>query len=42
MTPHSPLDEHYKFMAFNNTRDEDTPDDSPRLREFSEENNQNW
>lgn len=41
--PYDPIrhDEYYEFMAFfNNTRDEDTPDDSPVLREFSEENNQ--
>lgn len=39
--PYDPIrhEEYYKFMAFfNNTRDEDTPDDSPVLREFSEEN----
>lgn len=38
--PYDPIkhDEYFKFMAFfNNTRDEDTPDDSPLLREFKNE-----
>ncbi len=38
--PYDPIkhDEYFKFMAFfNNTRDEDTPDDSPVLREFKTE-----
>jgi hypothetical protein len=38
--PYDPIrhDEYYKFMAFfNNTHDEDTPDDSPVLREFKDE-----
>ncbi len=37
--PYDPFkhDEYYKFMAFyNNTRDEDTQDDYPRLRDFND------
>ncbi len=38
--PYDPFrhDEYYKFLAFfNNTRDEDTPDDYPLLRQFTKE-----
>lgn len=38
--PYDPIrhDEYYKYLAFfNNTRDEDVPDDSPFLREFKSE-----
>lgn len=39
--PYDPIrhDDYYKFMAFlNNTRDEDTSDEAPNIRQFKDEN----